>query len=239
MNFRLHYCIIPTFGHHDLTHQVIKDVHYRSLPIIVVDQKGDYKPYFREIVLRPGTNFGLGPKAVNFAVEYISFRRWPWETITILNNDVRLAKLFFIRLLSGFTFTRHVGLVGPYQPYIRNKLAWSTKLGQLDKPNGRGKFREVPSLDGCCLSFHRSLYDKIGSLDHEVFQGCLGEDLDYCIRARRAGFKVVESLGARLLHKVGTTAIGVYGSWQDYRRTVVPKGRHSLKLKYGFSSPKD
>jgi N-acetylglucosaminyl-diphospho-decaprenol L-rhamnosyltransferase len=61
--------------------------------------------------------------------------------------------------------------------------------------------REVDWVSGACLLHHRRLLDEIGPLDERFFMYC--EDVDFCLRARQAGWSVRYHPGARVLHHVG------------------------------------
>jgi GT2 family glycosyltransferase len=60
---------------------------------------------------------------------------------------------------------------------------------------------EVAAVSGCCLVTKRELIDQIGLLDEGMFSD--GEDIDWCVRAAKAGWRVVYCPTARLIHLYG------------------------------------
>jgi len=53
---------------------------------------------------------------------------------------------------------------------------------------------------------HKSVFDKIGFLAEEYF--LYFEDTDFCVRAKRAGIKILYEPSAKLWHKVSSTTGG-------------------------------
>jgi GT2 family glycosyltransferase len=51
---------------------------------------------------------------------------------------------------------------------------------------------------GACQVFRRAAFDAVGGLDERYFYG--PEDVDFCLRARRAGWRVVQVADARCHH---------------------------------------
>ena len=87
-----------------------------------------------------------------------------------------------------------------------------TGNGQID----RGQWERVIERDflvGCALLMKRSLLEQVGLFDME-FQPAYYEDLDFCLRARRAGYRLLLAPQAKLWHKVATTSGGA-GSPQE------------------------
>jgi GT2 family glycosyltransferase len=58
---------------------------------------------------------------------------------------------------------------------------------------------EVSSASGCAMMIRREVIERIGVLDEDFF--AYVEDIDYCLRAKRAGFKIMCVPLAKVLHK--------------------------------------
>lgn len=58
--------------------------------------------------------------------------------------------------------------------------------------------------NGCAIVFSRECIDKVGDFDENFVQGCY-EDIDYNVRALRAGFDVRTTLSSVVMHWGGTT----------------------------------
>lgn len=61
--------------------------------------------------------------------------------------------------------------------------------------------REVDWVSGACLLHRRSLIKTIGALDEQFFLFC--EDVDFCLRAKESGWKVVYHPGMQVVHRIG------------------------------------
>jgi len=66
-----------------------------------------------------------------------------------------------------------------------HRLACSYELGS----ENIDEFQEVDAVSGAFMSFSRQLVCEIGMFDEGYF--LMGEDLDFCYRAKQAGYKVV------------------------------------------------
>ena len=98
-----------------------------------------------------------------------------------------------------------------------------------DKKSDRGQYdreREVDFLSGCCLLIKREVIDKIGLLDIDYFM--YYEDVDYCIRAKEQGYKILYVPVSIIWHKVRQPASKRF---VDYYRMK----NHFLLLKKRYS----
>jgi GT2 family glycosyltransferase len=83
----------------------------------------------------------------------------------------------------------------------------------------RGQYREVEAtgyLTGCCLLAWRQVWEQVGLLDPRYH--LYAEDADWCLRARRAGFRLLFVPTARLWHKVSSSSGGASNVWKIYQR---------------------
>ena len=69
-------------------------------------------------------------------------------------------------------------------------------------PAGTVRPRPVDRLAGACLLVRRSAVDRIGGFDEE-FAPVWFEDVDFCLRLHRAGYRVVHHPGATFIHQGG------------------------------------
>lgn len=82
--------------------------------------------------------------------------------------------------------------------------------------------REVDWASGACLLIRRSVYETIGPLDEGFFWG--SEDVDYCYRAHKAGYRVLYVPQPAIVHKIGASTN------QAQLRTIVNFHRSMLRL---------
>jgi GT2 family glycosyltransferase len=62
----------------------------------------------------------------------------------------------------------------------------------------------VPFVSGCCMLIRTAALERVGLFDDRFF--AYYEDLDWCLRARRAGMALVYEPRAQLQHKVSATS---------------------------------
>jgi GT2 family glycosyltransferase len=73
------------------------------------------------------------------------------------------------------------------------------------------RFHRVDWVTGAALMLRREVYQKIGGLPDENFM--YGEDLEFCARARQAGFDVAYEPAAEVYHRQGGSVRGDYDRW--------------------------
>ncbi|MCX8057314.1 MAG: glycosyltransferase [Ignavibacteria bacterium] len=91
-------------------------------------------------------------------------------------------------------FTKIIGLS---KVFPKSKLFAKYNLTYLDE----NKSYEVDAVSGSFMFFRREVYEKIGGLDETFFM--YGEDLDYCYRVKKAGYKVYYVHSTKIIHFKG------------------------------------
>jgi len=136
--------------------------------------------------------------------------------VLVLNNDA-LVEPDCLGILESAVEQPGVGLAGPaivsardparlestgiaYAPLTgRMRLSgWGQPLPAVGSPA-----HPVDALSGCALMIRREVFDRVGLLPEEYFFGF--EDLDFCLRARKAGFNILCPPAARVLHQGGAS----------------------------------
>ena len=114
-----------------------------------------------------------------------------------------------------------IGLVGPKLFYPDGQLQYSCRkfptvwtkvlrrvpikvagrflIDELYKSWDHNSVREVDYVIGACQLIRRKAIEEIGYLDDAMFYGA--EDVDYCLRLQKAGWKVVYNPHAIVIHK--------------------------------------
>jgi hypothetical protein len=64
-----------------------------------------------------------------------------------------------------------------------------------------GQTYEVDAISGSFMMFPKEIYEKVGGLDEQFFM--YGEDLDFCYRVQKAGFKVLYVHSTQIIHYKG------------------------------------
>jgi GT2 family glycosyltransferase len=137
--------------------------------------------------------------------------------VVLLNSDMIARRGWLACLQHEACRGDEVGIVGGKLLYgdgriqsagtIRNPEAreWFDHRYRF-KPSGFGPANapgSVLAVTGACMYIRRSLLDRIGTFDEEYEMGY--EDVDLCLRAWRAGFRVVYSPHAELYHHESAT----------------------------------
>ena len=166
------------------------------------------------------------------------------DFILLLNSDTVVDKNFLKELYSCARSDPKIGLVGSkiyfakgyefhqqsYQAQDSGKVLWYAG-GQVDWPNllsfhvgvdevDRGQFeraRETDFVTGCAMLISREVIEKIGLLDNRFF--LYNEDVDYSLRVKKAGFKVMFCPSSWVYHKIGQSTGGVGSPLQVYYQT--------------------
>lgn len=225
--------VIPVYGQHQVTHALLRDLRRERhlADVVVVDNKGDYPPVGWEQVLRPGSNLGWAGGS-NHGVEVA--RRDRHQAVVWLNNDTRLSR-GFLRHLSLAAAQSGAGVLSPV--YDCHWLHQRTEGRPAPaRYRGRRVHLEAAFVDGTCMFVPVTTIDRIGLLDTEAF-GPLGwgAEIDYCLRARQAGLRVVITRAAFLHHARSVTAKAMFDDYDGYLQRAHPDSVGGLTAKWGLS----
>lgn len=187
--------------------------------IIVVDNAsgaGDVetikKQHPEAVVLSNSYNAGFSG-ANNRAIEYAVERGYNY--LMLLNNDTEIDPLM-IEILKDSA--REDTVVVPCMYYFDSPQKLWYAGGYIDKRTGTAK--HIENIDtgrqadgtfcdfatGCCIMLCRETIEKVGLLDEAFFM--YQEDVDYSIRLREQGIRILLQPAAKLWHKVGSTSGG-------------------------------
>lgn len=217
------------------------EVAKNTLEIIVVDnasQDGSAEALskLRDInLLTTSNNLGFCG-GNNLGIKRALARGADW--ILILNNDTitdpHLIEVFLkdakdagiitpkIYFSPGFEFHKSrykKSELGKVIWYAGANIDWQNIIGThngVDEVD-RGQFskkREIDLATGACMFVSRKVFDNIGTFDEKYFLYL--EDMDFCVRAKKAGFKILFEPKAILWHKNAASTGGSGSDLQDY-----------------------
>jgi GT2 family glycosyltransferase len=137
----------------------------------------------------------------------------------LLNNDTKVAPDFLRHMVEASEADPTVGIAGPTIYYHeRPDIIWSAG-GVIDWRRGstqmvglnerdEGQLGQVPRtvdfVTGCALLVRRAVLEQAGLLDERFF--AYYEETEWCVRATRAGFKIVHVPLAHIWHKISPAA---------------------------------
>lgn len=133
------------------------------------------------------------------------------DSILLLNQDTIVESDFFMPLVNN-----SADIVAPVIKFKRGnnwiydlggKVNWwcgRTKHVEFFKRAPLAKLQGVSLIidyvSGCCMLVKREVLEKIGLLDEQFF--LYFEDVDFCLRAKRAGFKVAVESASVINHEL-------------------------------------
>ena len=178
--------------------------------------------------------------------------------VVLLNSDTIVPRLWVECLLQCLETDDRLGIVGP----LSNAASWQSvperfadgagwaindlpvgynvdEYGELVHRLSQQAFPRVEFLNGFCLLMRREVVKAIGYLDEDAFPHGYGEENDYCIRAREAGFELAvadhcfvfhaksKSFGARARDRLAEE--GRKALWHKHGRKQIEEGTGDLK----------
>jgi hypothetical protein len=163
----------------------------------------------RNLLFAGGNNAGLRPAMARGA-----------RRVLLLNNDTEVDPDFAARLLESLERDPRAGIAGPKILYHDDpSRVWYGGAGfypLVGVPRHRnirrldGSFPERSGetewVSGCAMLVRREVFEAVGLLDPSYTIYC--EDVDFCLRARRAGWRCVYEPAARVWHKVSASSGG-------------------------------
>jgi GT2 family glycosyltransferase/glycosyltransferase involved in cell wall biosynthesis len=136
--------------------------------------------------------------------------------VLLANSDIVVPPDCVGALESCLRGTPHAGIAGPIvlaraEPDVVASLGMTYKpatgrmrhqgCGPSDPAAPPAQTRVVDGVSGCLMLVSREVFDAVGLLDEDYFFSF--EDLDFCLRARSAGFTSVVDGRARVYHEGG------------------------------------
>ncbi len=166
-------------------------------------------------ILRNESNLGFS-RGNNVGIE-VACKKGA-DYICLLNNDTVVDAAFLRPLVELGESDRMVGVIGSQVFFQRRpQTVWSEGIGVngrtgrvLAPLGGRSaeevgtEIRDWDGVTGAAVLVKREVFEKIGLLDPDYFM--YYEDVDFCLRAGRAGYRVSTVPASRVWHKIGSSA---------------------------------
>jgi GT2 family glycosyltransferase/glycosyltransferase involved in cell wall biosynthesis len=135
----------------------------------------------------------------------------PASDVVLLNNDTELHQPDWLGRLQACAYVSpDIGVVGcrlrrpdrTFQhagAFMPLDTLWGQQIGGGEKDiNQYHQDRDVESVVFACVYLKRDVLDEVGYLDEDYFS--YFEDTDYCMRARRRGYRIVCCGSATVVH---------------------------------------
>lgn len=153
----------------------------------------------------------------NVGIQAALDRQADW--VFVLNEDTIVAPECLTELITIGEADPRIGFVGPMVYHHNEPDVIQSAGGAMDRrlntwhigqnETDRGQFgapHDVEWISGCAILARRTMIEQIGALDERFFY--YWEEVEWCLRARRHGWRLVHVPAARLWHK---------GVQRDYR----------------------
>jgi len=203
------FIVIVSFNNRRDILECLESLKDERIEVIVVDNKSSdgsieaVKSKFKQIkILENKKNIGFAA-ASNKGIRYAL--REKADYVLLLNPDTIVEKNFPSVLLK-----KKADIISPVIKFKR-KGEWVYDFGgrvnfligrtrHLEKKSLNTPLSPIDYVSGCCILIRRKVFEKIGFLDERYF--LFFEDVDFCLRARKAGFRVALEPESVILHKL-------------------------------------
>lgn len=214
------------------------NTNYENYKIIIVDN-GSYDnsisiiknnfPWVKLIINKENLGFS---KANNQGIKYALKEKTDY--ILLLNNDIEMVNKDWLRnMVKTIESDPKIGIVGCKLIYPNGKEQHSYGQIIFNKEKNRiglnyyDQFMEVDYVIGAVFLIKKEVVDKIGLLD-EGFTPIFFEEIDYCVRCKKAGYKVIHNPRVIVVHHVGETVRKTFSNFQ--REFIFNKNRIRFML---------
>lgn len=221
--------IIPTRDRSELLRQcangLLRRTDYRRLEVIVVDNDSVEPETFKLFEdLKNDERVSILPVAGDFnysRLNNIAAADAEGEILLLLNNDIDVIKPDWLTELVSHAIRPDVGCVGAKLLYADGRVQHAgVRLGAGHFDGGRGVgshiglfsdrwdigyfgsyavTRDVGCVTAACLAVRKDVYAAVDGLD-EVNLKVAFNDVDFCLRVREAGYRIIWTPFAELYH---------------------------------------
>ncbi len=155
------------------------------------------------------------------------------EVLVFLNNDIEARRPGWLPLLTAHAMRPDVAAVGARLLYPGGRVQHAGVVVGMggaaghvlvglpgDRPGYLGMAvltRDCSAVTGACLATRRTVFDDLGRFDERL--GLDLNDIDFCLRGRRQGMRVVFEPMAELVHYESPSR-GTSGSVEDIARFI-------------------
>lgn len=153
------------------------------------------------------------------------------EVVVLLNDDTTVRSDSLRRLTEPFAADPGLGIAGPRICHLDaperiwfggGELAWWTgwvghRALRRDIDAGADPAGPTDWVTGCALAVRAEVWRDLGGLDEGYY--IYTEDVDFCVRARRAGWRLTYVPESTVLHAVSASTGGQDSGFKAYHKT--------------------
>ncbi len=172
-------------------------------------------------LIKNHNNYGFAKgnnKGIDYALKILN----P-DYVLLLNNDTVVDPDFMLELVLTGESSDKIGFIGA-KTYLYNKenILQAAGGGDVDFKHGVVQelasnkedngdydiYMEIDYVGGACLMCKREVIDTIGALDNNFFM--YWEDVDWCLKGLKYGYKSVYSYKSKIWHKYGSSSASYF-----------------------------
>lgn len=200
-------------------HSVLERTRYPAYEIVIVDNGSDEAAtleYLRSLAVQARVRVLRDDRAFNFsALNNAAARGCSGSILALLNNDIEVISPDWLDEMVGLASRPDVGAVGARLWFPDGTLQHAGVVlglgdvaGHLHRqlPHGAPGYQgralltqEFSAVTAACVALRREVYERLGGLDEQHLAVDFN-DIDFCLRIRRAGYRVVWTPHAELFH---------------------------------------
>jgi GT2 family glycosyltransferase len=251
----VHIVVLNWNGKHDTLEclKSLTQIDYRNYRIILVDNASTdgivaiVQDQFPDVViLKNEANLGFA-EGNNVGIRYALSQQCDY--LMLLNNDTVVDPSFLSALVNIGEKYPDLGMLSPLIYWYKPPEKIWFYSGEINWKNGYSDHRKIPEqgvvknmisvceyaskeyledsdyLSGCALLVKTQVIQTIGLLDKRFFIYC--EDVDWCVRCQKAGWRLAVVPSSRIWHKVSSSAISDYSRFLSYRNAILLLWKHS------------
>lgn len=214
--------IIPTRDHKSVLEtcvsSLLSNTDYEDFELVIMDNQSvdsDALTYLNELAAHEKISVVKHNKPFNYSeINNRAVELTTGEVVVLLNNDTEVINASWLKELVGLAMQDDVGCVGAKLLYPDNSIQHAGVVMGLGgyaahshrcMPKGSNGYFNRPHINqvmsgvtGACLAIRKETYLAVGGLDTD-FQVAYN-DVDFCLRVKKAGFYNVYCAHATLYH---------------------------------------
>ncbi len=169
------------------------------------------------------------------------------EFLILLNSDCIVSGGWMMGLTDPLARDKRIGATGPVSNMVGNEQRIFTSGSTVEEiqregffwtSKSRGSSFETERLVFFCVTLRRAVFEQVGPLDENFGMGFY-EDDDYCIRLKRAGYRLLCMEDVFVYHRGG----GSFDGSGISTRKIMRENRKKLEKKHGaafdWTHPRD
>jgi len=198
---------------------ILEKCTYKNIEVLIIENNSTEKEtfdYYQAAEEKyPNVHVLYYQGGFNFsAINNLGAREAKGEYLLLLNNDVEVITVDLFEQMLGYCIREDVGVVGAKLLYADNTIQHAGVLvgaggvavhlfkGALDTDPcymcRAISTYDVSCVTAACMMVKKSVYAELGGMEEEL--AVAFNDVDFCLRVRKAGYLIVYDADAKLYH---------------------------------------